>query len=115
MSSGALSISGERVPRDAPRRLRLGQAADGAAEKLKAMVNTTATVVRDGQDAEVPLKMLVPGDIVRLNAGDVVPADLRILSRRGLGSPSRPWPARSGLFRFRRFTGCCWASCCWAM
>ena len=58
--------------------------ADNAAEKLKAMVNTTATVVRDGQDAEVPLKMLVPGDIVRLNAGDMVPADLRILSAKDL-------------------------------
>ncbi len=58
--------------------------ADDAAEKLKAMVNTTATVVRDGQDAEVPLKMLVPGDIVRLNAGDMVPADLRILSAKDL-------------------------------
>jgi Mg2+-importing ATPase len=58
--------------------------ADNAAEKLKAMVNTTATVVRDSQDAEVPLKMLVPGDIIRLNAGDMVPADLRILSAKDL-------------------------------
>src|SRR5512136_1400132 len=40
--------------------------ADHAAEKLKAMVNTTATVVRGGTDAEVALKMLVPGDIIRL-------------------------------------------------
>ena len=58
--------------------------ADSAAEKLKAMVNTTATVVRDGKDAEVPLKMLVPGDIIRLNAGDMVPADMRILSAKDL-------------------------------
>jgi Mg2+-importing ATPase len=58
--------------------------ADHAAEKLKAMVNTTATVVRDGKDAEVALKMLVPGDIIRLNAGDMVPADLRILSAKDL-------------------------------
>ena len=58
--------------------------ADNAAEKLKAMVNTTATVVRDGQDTEVPLKMLVPGDIIRLNAGDMVPADLRVLSAKDL-------------------------------
>src|ERR1039457_4528286 len=37
--------------------------ADNAAEKLQAMVSNTATLVRDGKEAEVPLKMLVPGDI----------------------------------------------------
>jgi P-type Mg2+ transporter len=58
--------------------------ADNAAEKLKAMVNTTATVVRDGKDAEVALKFLVPGDIIRLAAGDMVPADVRILSAKDL-------------------------------
>jgi Mg2+-importing ATPase len=58
--------------------------ADNAAEKLKAMVNTTATVVRDNKDTEVPLKLLVPGDIIRLNAGDMVPADLRVLSAKDL-------------------------------
>ena len=58
--------------------------ADNAAEKLKAMVNTTATVVRDGRDAEVPLKMLVPGDIVRLAAGDMAPADVRVLTAKDL-------------------------------
>src|SRR5512141_2987538 len=58
--------------------------ADNAAEKLQAMVNTTATVVRAGQNVEVPLKLLVPGDIIRLNAGDMVPADLRVLSAKDL-------------------------------
>jgi P-type Mg2+ transporter len=58
--------------------------ADNAAEKLKAMVNTTATVVRDNVDTEVPLKLLVPGDIIRLNAGDMVPADMRVLSAKDL-------------------------------
>src|SRR5512143_1350553 len=58
--------------------------ADNAAEKLKAMVNTTATVVRDNVDTEVPLKLLVPSDIIRLNAGDMVPADLRVLSAKDL-------------------------------
>jgi Mg2+-importing ATPase len=42
--------------------------ADNAAEKLKAMVNTTATVMRDGKDVELALKLLVPGDIIRLAA-----------------------------------------------
>ncbi len=58
--------------------------ADNAAEKLKAMVNTTATVVRDGQDTEIPLKMLVPGDVIRLAAGDMVPADVRVLTAKDL-------------------------------
>jgi Mg2+-importing ATPase len=58
--------------------------ADHAAEKLKAMVSNTATLVRDGKEAEVSLKMLVPGDIIRLAAGDMVPADVRVLSAKDL-------------------------------
>ena len=58
--------------------------ADNAAEKLKAMVSNTATVVRDGLEAEVSLKMLVPGDIIRMAAGDMVPADVRVLSAKDL-------------------------------
>jgi len=58
--------------------------ADHAAAKLQAMVGNTATVVRDGKDQEVPLKRLVPGDIVRLAAGDMVPADARVLSAKDL-------------------------------
>jgi Mg2+-importing ATPase len=58
--------------------------ADNAAAKLQAMVTNTATVVRNGADAEEPMKMLVPGDIVRLAAGDMVPADVRILSAKDL-------------------------------
>jgi len=40
--------------------------ADNAAEKLKAMVSNTATLVRSDKEAEVSIKMVVPGDIVRL-------------------------------------------------
>ena len=58
--------------------------ADNAAEKLKAMVSNTATLVRDGKEAELPLRMLVPGDIIRLAAGDMVPADVRVLSAKDL-------------------------------
>src|SRR5512135_767895 len=58
--------------------------ADNAAEKLKVMVSNTATLVRGGKEAEVPLMMLVPGDIVRLAAGDMVPADVRVLSAKDL-------------------------------
>jgi Mg2+-importing ATPase len=58
--------------------------ADNAAEKLKAMVSNTATLVRDGKESEVPLQMLVPGDVIRLAAGDMVPADVRVLSAKDL-------------------------------
>jgi Mg2+-importing ATPase len=58
--------------------------ADNAAERLKAMVSNTATLVRDGKDIEAPLKMLVPGDIIKLAAGDMVPADVRVLSAKDL-------------------------------
>lgn len=79
-----------------------------AAEKLKALVTTTATVLREGEtggaaptDAgpyaaagspingrnhkrEIPISELVPGDIVLLSAGDMIPADLRVLSSKDL-------------------------------
>ena len=58
--------------------------ADNAAEKLKAMVSNTATLVRGDKEAEVSIKMVVPGDIVRLAAGDMVPADVRVLSAKDL-------------------------------
>lgn len=58
--------------------------ADNAAEKLKAMVGTKATVLRDGKEMETPLKMLVPGDMIRLAAGDMVPADVRVLTAKDL-------------------------------
>jgi len=58
--------------------------ADDAARQLKAMVSTTATVVRDGHRQEVPLKSLVPGDIIALSAGDMVPAEVRLLSAKDL-------------------------------
>ncbi len=58
--------------------------ADTAAAKLKAMIRVTATVIRDGQARELPLQQLVPGDIVKLSAGDMIPADVRLLSAKDL-------------------------------
>lgn len=58
--------------------------ADAAAAKLKAMIHVTATVIRDGQAMEIPLRDLVPGDIVHLSAGDMIPGDLRVLSSKDL-------------------------------
>ena len=75
--------------------LRFLQEAEGrrAAAKLKAMISVTATVVRDGTAREVPLTQLVPGDVVKLAAGDMIPADLRLLSCKDLfldpGEPDR--------------------------
>lgn len=56
---------------------------NNAAEKLKAMVKTTATVEREGRQ-EIELSNIVPGDIVYLAAGDIVPADVRIISSKDL-------------------------------
>ena len=58
--------------------------ADAAAQKLKAMIHVTATVVRDDAAREIPLRDLVPGDIVRLAAGDMIPGDVRLLSLKDL-------------------------------
>jgi len=55
-----------------------------AAEKLKAMVETTATVTREGIKREAPVDELVPGDIVHLSAGDMIPADLRLIAAKDL-------------------------------
>lgn len=58
--------------------------ADNSAEQLKAMVNITATVIREDVQKEIPLKMLVPGDIVHLSSGDMIPADVQIISSKDL-------------------------------
>ena len=58
--------------------------ADNSAEQLKAMVSTTATVIREGQQIEIPLKMIVPGDIIRLSSGDMIPADVAIVTSKDL-------------------------------
>ena len=58
--------------------------ADSAAAKLKAMISVTATVLRDGKPQELAIARLVPGDVVNLSAGDMVPADVRIVSAKDL-------------------------------
>lgn len=55
-----------------------------AAEKLKEMVATTATVLRDGNKVKLPIKQLTLGDVVLLSAGDMIPADLRIIESKDL-------------------------------
>ena len=58
--------------------------ADAAAAKLKAMIHVTATVLRDGTARELPLRDLVPGDVVNLSAGDMIPGDVRLLTTKDL-------------------------------
>ncbi|MEK6567303.1 MAG: magnesium-translocating P-type ATPase, partial [Candidatus Omnitrophota bacterium] len=54
------------------------------AEKLSEMVHSTATVIRKGKRHEIKIREIVPGDIVDLYAGDMIPADLRIISAKDL-------------------------------
>ncbi|HMY45865.1 MAG TPA: magnesium-translocating P-type ATPase [Leptospiraceae bacterium] len=58
--------------------------ADRAAEKLKKLVGSTATVIRDGVPHEIPFAKLVVGDLVHLAAGDMVPADVRVVQAKDL-------------------------------
>ena len=55
-----------------------------AVEEIRKQVTTTAAVVRDGREQKLPIAELVRGDIVRLNAGDLVPADARLLEAKDL-------------------------------
>jgi Ca2+-transporting ATPase len=58
--------------------------AEQALDALKQMTSPTARVVRDGETVLVPAPEVVPGDLVRLDAGDIVTADLRLLEARAL-------------------------------
>lgn len=58
--------------------------ASNAVEKLLAMVQITAAIIRDGNEKEIPVEDIVPGDIVIFNAGDIVPGDCLLLESRDL-------------------------------
>lgn len=68
VSSGVSFIQGER--------------SNSAAAKLSEMISNKADVLRDGKQLEIEMKDVVPGDIVYLAAGDMLPADLRFLSTK---------------------------------
>ena len=64
---------------------------NNAAARLRAMVHTTVTVLRRGtaigaepHEREIPIEEIVSGDVVRLSAGDMIPADLRVLTAKDL-------------------------------
>jgi Ca2+-transporting ATPase len=53
--------------------------AERAIEALRQMAAPTATVLRDGEEVDIPARDLVPGDVILLRAGDKVPADVRLI------------------------------------
>ncbi|HYL93077.1 MAG TPA: HAD-IC family P-type ATPase, partial [Alphaproteobacteria bacterium] len=55
-----------------------------AIERLRSQVAPTATILRDGKWNELPRREVVPGDLIRLSAGDLVPADACLISSRDL-------------------------------
>ncbi|MEA4811686.1 MAG: HAD-IC family P-type ATPase [Anaerolineaceae bacterium] len=58
--------------------------ANDAADKLKTFLVKTITVVRDGQSLNIPTEELVPGDVIKLESGDIVPADAVIMQSLNL-------------------------------
>lgn len=55
-----------------------------AAEKLREIVETTTTVIRDNKEINIPVKNVTLGDIVLLSAGSIIPTDLRIIESKDL-------------------------------
>ena len=66
--------------------LNFGQAyrSQAAAERLRRQVAQLATVVRDGREREIPVREVVVDDVIRLKAGDLAPADARLIATRDL-------------------------------
>ncbi|HNW47460.1 MAG TPA: magnesium-translocating P-type ATPase [Thermotogota bacterium] len=59
-----------------------GQRSNKTVEKLSEMISNKADVWRDEQLIQIPMDEIVPGDIIRLSAGDMLPADVRFLSTK---------------------------------
>ena len=55
-----------------------------AIEKLTSIIQITGATIRDGREVEIPVEEMVPGEIVVLNAGDIIPGDCRLLASRDL-------------------------------
>lgn len=55
---------------------------DKAASNLSSLIVNTATVIRDGVQQEIPIEELVVGDMIKLSAGDMLPADALLLETR---------------------------------
>ena len=57
---------------------------NNAAEKLKELVQANTTVIRDGKEFSIPTKEVVLGDVIKLSAGDMIPADSRVIESKDL-------------------------------
>lgn len=57
---------------------------NNAAKKLIALVSAKAQVIRDGVELEIDLKHLVPGDVICISVGDMIPADVRLIDSKDL-------------------------------
>ena len=60
-----------------------------AAEKLKSLIETKALVLRNGKEEKIALNQITVGDIIILSAGDIIPADLKIIEAKDLRSEER--------------------------
>ena len=69
--------------------------AERAMEALKKMLSPTITVIRGGRQEEIPSKDLVPGDILLLEAGDKIPADVRLIETHSLRCDEAPLTGES--------------------
>ena len=57
---------------------------DNAARKLKKMISNKMDVIRDGLDITIDIEEIVPGDIVKLSSGDMIPGDVRFIEAKDL-------------------------------
>ncbi len=55
-----------------------------AAEKLKELVETKVGVIRNGQEVKIPIKEIAIGDVIKISAGDIIPADCRVIEAKEL-------------------------------
>ena len=69
--------------------------AERAMEALKRMAAPTSSVIRDGQEIEIPAREIVPGDIVALRTGDKIPADCRLIEAVNLKTEEAPLTGES--------------------
>jgi P-type Mg2+ transporter len=98
---GGAVVIGAMVAVSCALRFHQEHRSDRAAAALRAMVTTTATVIRRAAPGaapvarEVPVDQLVPGDVVRLTPGDMVPADLRLLRSADLAVSQSPLTGES--------------------